>query len=334
MYRWFLILIAIWLPMSASAQTEFNAGFVEGLWFSTDDLLVGETIRIYAAIRNNTGDDMTGTVSFYDNEKLIAESDISALDGRVIESWADWKPAFGDHELTAELDSIKLHSIGESPIRAKVEISLAADTIFIDEDTDNDKIGNQIDEDDDGDTIPDKDDAEPLIFNKPKVDPTVITDPDSLASSTALQPLDNSDRSQQGLEQYLEDSRFDSWLGGVTNQTNELKDRLDNYRQERNQPKDTTEESEQAEYQLDTSSSTFTDGSFGEITRNQADQDNEGFVASVFGLIGAIFSSIYSVILLFISLLLGHPVVVQISILIFILLLIYKITKRLARRPQ
>ena len=62
----------------------FNAGIVQGLWYDKEKVFVGESVRIYVAVRNNTGTDLIGQVAFSVNGEKIEESDIKALDGRII----------------------------------------------------------------------------------------------------------------------------------------------------------------------------------------------------------------------------------------------------------
>ena len=67
---------------TASAE-EFNAGIVQGLWYSQEDIFAGDTVRIYVAIRNNTGSDLTGTIEFKDAEKPIDRKNVESLDGPI-----------------------------------------------------------------------------------------------------------------------------------------------------------------------------------------------------------------------------------------------------------
>ncbi len=86
------MLTAFFIP-TAILAAEFNAGFVQGLWYSDEHLIDDKTIRIYVALRNNTKHDLTGTVRFEDGTKRIGSTEIRALPGRLVEAWIDWLPA-------------------------------------------------------------------------------------------------------------------------------------------------------------------------------------------------------------------------------------------------
>ena len=141
--KWLLTgLFFITLASTALAQ-EFNAGFVQGLWYQDKVMFVDTPTRIYVAVRNNTGADLTGTVEFFDNDNKIERNNISALDGRIIESWADWTPTYGEHTITATISRIELHQVGSSTQAVEIVSASASDTFFVDYDTDNDGVGNQ-----------------------------------------------------------------------------------------------------------------------------------------------------------------------------------------------
>ena len=53
------------LPVHVFAE-EVNAGFVHGIWYSSTTVIENVPIRIYAALRNNTEREFSGTVRFMD----------------------------------------------------------------------------------------------------------------------------------------------------------------------------------------------------------------------------------------------------------------------------
>jgi hypothetical protein len=166
-----LVLLFLAIPLCVSYAQEFNAGIVQGLWYSQDTVFAGDTVRIYVAIRNNTGSDLSGTVEFFDGDKRLERKNVQALDGRIIESWADWTPTYGTHTLSANLARTELHKVGSSTQAVEVTSALAEDVLFVDYDTDKDTIGNEDDADDDGDKISDAQEkqngTDPLVANTP-----------------------------------------------------------------------------------------------------------------------------------------------------------------------
>lgn len=109
-------LIAIYFFISfvpASAATLKNAGFIQGnIWYSEDPFYVGDTIRIYSAIFNNSGSDLIGTVEFYDNAEKIGSSNFSAINGRLVEVWTDWTVTPGKHKIYAKIVDAQIAKVG------------------------------------------------------------------------------------------------------------------------------------------------------------------------------------------------------------------------------
>tara|TARA_B100000745_G_scaffold290251_2_gene229033 strand:+ start:2759 stop:3817 length:1059 start_codon:yes stop_codon:yes gene_type:complete len=337
------------LPVYAHAQ-EFNAGFVQGLWYSQETFFVDDTVRIYVAIRNNTGSDLTGTVEFFDNDERIGRSTVSALDGRIIESWVDWEPDYGEHRISASISKIELHTVGETTEAIEVRSSLAEDVLFVDVDTDGDDVGNKNDIDDDGDGISDiveqNNGTNPLVYDEPtplsSAEASETEEGKSPHSETNGTGTDSSTSTAEGLEQYLTPSRADAVLESVTAYTQALKKDLDMYRAKRRAVQNgETLEDAVPEIEVDK------DG-FGEITRTDGTVESktekektrepkekpEGFMGDLISFIGSIFGGIYTGVLAIISWTLGYPILIQLLLLFGILYGMYKIAKRLGGRPQ
>ena len=171
----FLIILVLFLTAHiVLAQDSLNAGFVDGLWYSKTPFFAGEEVRIYTVIQNQSGFDIIGTVKFFNNDKLLSQSDFSIVNGRLIEKWADWKPSQGKHNISVKISNTKKIEIGKEPeainLAAYTSITEAHD---IDLDTDGDGIGNKDDLDDDNDGLSDveenKNGTNPLVFDKPIV---------------------------------------------------------------------------------------------------------------------------------------------------------------------
>lgn len=352
-YFAFSLLILFILPVTTLAEQEFNAGFVKGLWYSNEKVFAEKPVRMYVAIRNNTGSDLTGTVEFFDNDKKIDKKSVQALDGRIIESWADWTPSYGSHTILATLTRIELSSAGSSTKAIEVTSSLAEDIIFVDYDTDNDGIGNEEDTDDDGDGISDiqeeEDGTDPLVKEVPAAQ-EVEEDDETTENTETEKPTktQSSDGSPSGLERYLTTSPAETALASVTNVINNAKTNLDSYRETRAQ--------KQADALAEANKPAVNEDGFGEIVRTSKDaneiqmpgflkpaltQDGEekkikgeGFLDKTMTLIGTVFNAIYSVILSALSFILGHPAFVQLGILILILFLLIKLASKAAHRPK
>ncbi|MCF7815934.1 MAG: hypothetical protein K9M10_03115 [Candidatus Pacebacteria bacterium] len=171
----FFLLLTISFPSWLHAE-EINAGFVQGIWYSSEPIFVGVPTRVYVAFRNNTQHDLTGTIRFTDNEKRIGSFEVSALSGRLVEAWIDWTPTFGEHSLAASLSEAELHILGEGVSPLDITDIAIEETVPVDYDSDKDGIGDQIDNDDDNDGVSDVDEkingTDPLIPEK-KIAPEI-----------------------------------------------------------------------------------------------------------------------------------------------------------------
>lgn len=336
------LLLLFSVPCISLAQTS-NAGFVQGLWYSSETVFADRPVRIYAAIRNNTGSDLTGVVEFFDNGTRIARNSVSSLDGRIIESWADWTPTYGEHTITASLSRTELHAIGSDSRDIDVISASAEDTIFVDYDTDGDGVGNKQDIDDDGDGISDaveeQNGTNPLVYDEP-IDEDTEEDVEPESESEGVSNSENAD-DPQGLEQYLTDSIADRTLSGITQYVNQTKKRLDTYRRERSSHQDASSGT------LDIA---VNEDGFGEIERTSSEEkvlqlpqrsnsssattssNSPGFMTTVTDLLGTLANTAYTVLLAALSFLLGHPILVQVALLLLILFTLYFLARKFGRR--
>lgn len=138
-----------------------NAGFVNGLWFSRSPFFAGETVRIYAALQNNSGFDMKGKTTFFDKSEKVGESNFSIVNGRLLEVWTDWRVAEGEHAISVAITEAFKMEVGKNPAPITLAFaSFAQEPIFVDKDTDNDGIGNSKDTDDDNDGLSDSEEKQ------------------------------------------------------------------------------------------------------------------------------------------------------------------------------
>ena len=335
------ILIALFLifPLRTHAE-ELNAGFVQGLWYGSEAVFADTPTRIYVAFRNNTQNDLTGTIRFTDNDKRIGTSNVSALSGRLVEAWVDWTPSFGEHKLIVTLSNAEIHVIGEGARSATLSDITVEETLAVDHDTDKDRIGNATDTDDDNDGVSDTDEhargTDPLVPN-PKA---VSTDPKSetpkkenrLEIKTPENPTEETAASneERGLEKFIPEGTADTLLTNVTDKVTEVKQSLDAYRSNRNRTKDETI----TEEVISTSSVTTGRATFdtATITRSKI-APKEGLLSSFISSVATIFHKIGTFILWVLSNALAYPALMQILLLFLILYIIYRLIRRVGRRP-
>lgn len=330
-----LLLTILFTPILTHAS---NAGIVRGLWYSEEVFFTGEPVRIYVAVRNNTGADLSGTVEFFVNDEKIERKNIDALDGRIVESWADWNPKYGTSTITATLSRTELSTTASGTKAVEVISALAEDEIFVDQDTDKDDIGNLTDPDDDNDGISDSEEIEnetdPLDPNSPAPESEELeTNEDEEENETEEDADQNEDSSDPtGLEQFLVPSRADSVLTNLTGVMTETKKRIDDYRAKR----DLEQKLKSGEIEIPVNDDGF--GTIERITRSESNKPKaekpEGFFGDIITFFGNVITAIWSGVLFVSSWFLGHPMLVQIVLLLLILLAIYKIAQKIGSRPQ
>ena len=360
MQKWLIIFILLCTPLEFSAAQEFNAGIVKGLWYDQELFFADEPIRMYVAVRNNTGADLKGAVEFFVNGERIERNFIDALNGRIVESWADWTPKYGTSTVSASLSRTEITSTASGTKSVTLRSTIAEDMIFVDLDTDKDDIGNAEDTDDDGDGVSDTEELEkgtdPLKYDEPEgeEDEANTDGEDESGGEAAALKTSGDSNEPQGLEQFLTDNRAGNTLSSVTNFINTSKDKLDEYREERRVSRNQSgqEETSGGEAAAPTTTSptagdseedevgevgehdSATTSHIGEITRStEATESNFGaFIKSIFGGIKALILFVYDALLFGLSKFLAHPILVQITLLLLILFLFLKLAMRLSNR--
>ena len=130
----------------------------EGSVRTENYIIVGKTVRIYATVKNNSGQDLFGTVKFYDENRgeFIGEDQpVSIIANDTDDVFVDWDAkSVGEYPISARV--IPWEEAGDNPDNNKVTTS-----IYVDIDSDGDGIPNRLDPDDDNDVVLDTNDAFP-----------------------------------------------------------------------------------------------------------------------------------------------------------------------------
>lgn len=333
-----LVLLVLLLPQLTFGS---NAGIVRGLWYDQENIFAGQSVRIYVAVRNNTGGDLSGTVEFFVNDSRIERNNISALDGRIVESWADWTPSYGTSTITATLSRTELTTTASGTKAVAVISALAEDTFFVDYDTDRDNLGDSEDTDDDNDGVSDAAEkaagTDPKKYDKKK-EATADENEEKGDNEDGGEAAVLADQEPAGLEQFLTPSRADSILTNVTDLVKDTKEKIDTYREKRNE----NIAIKKGEVVPDIA---VNDDGFGEIERisredkskpiaEKPDLKDLGFFGDLLTFLGNIISGVYTLVLFTFSWFLGHPMLVQLLLLFMILFGLFYTAKRLSRRPN
>lgn len=322
-----LLLLILSATPSLSYAEELNAGFVQGIWYSASTVYANTPTRIYVALRNNTPHDLTGTVRFTDNGNRIGSSPVSALSGRLVEAWVDWKPTFGEHRISATVSDAEIHIIGEGTRAIDIRGIAVEDTLTVDYDTDADGIGNAIDADDDNDGVSDTDEksrgTNPLVAN-PKV-VSEIPPPTEKKSETIQSPQTPETSPREGIEKYLDSGTADTLLGNVSEKVEGAKHTLDTYRESRNNELSAAQNTKEAEQEANSENAT--------ITRSSIETKNN-FLGSLVSGVAALLKNIWTFVLWSTSQGLSHPALIQVFLLLGILYIFYRLARRIGRRPR
>ncbi len=335
-----LLFLAFLLFPSFVLGAELNAGFVQGLWYGSESVIAHTPTRIYVALRNTTGHDLTGTVRFTDNGKPAGTALVNALPGRIVEAWIDWTPSYGEHTIIASLSDVRINPIGADPETADVENKITEGKVFADYDTDTDGIPNEQDEDDDNDGVRDVDEitegTNPLVSEpqenknseKEKNEKETGNNSDSKERDENEGEVRGAETSsREGLEQYLGDGQTETAVASFTEVIHETKSNLDAYRNERN---DAVKEYFKEQTIIVEEPTTTSDGT-ATITRRLIEKE-ESFLESAVRGGKAILASLYTFVLWFTSQTLSHPALVELLLLLLIIYLVYRTARRLGRR--
>ncbi len=85
-----------------------NAGFVDGIWFSMQNPIEGESINIFAAVQNQTDSPTSGTVTFYDAGKSIGTSNFSIQPNSIQSASIKYTLTSGEHPISVRITGSSL----------------------------------------------------------------------------------------------------------------------------------------------------------------------------------------------------------------------------------
>ncbi len=105
--RWILstIFVLVLAPLSVQAATADLSITASDITFSKDTLIVGDSIRIYAQVRNVGDTDVTGYVSFFQSDVPIGDSQVVSVraGGHADEVYVDFVVPSGDFNVLAQI---------------------------------------------------------------------------------------------------------------------------------------------------------------------------------------------------------------------------------------
>jgi len=173
--KYFLtIILCLFLPLASHAMADLSIS-QEDVSFSKEVLIAGDTVRIYATVRNIGDEDVSGFVTFYQGSEIIGQSQVISLlaDGSPDQVFVDFVVPIGEFNVLAMIkgsDPADENSENDSTITERFDPILDDDRDGIEDaldicpsvadasqiDTDGDGKGNACDVDDDNDGVSDE----------------------------------------------------------------------------------------------------------------------------------------------------------------------------------
>ena len=184
------------LPHSSLAQEVGGDLSIESIQ-SKEAVIAGKEVRLYATVKNNSGQDLLGTVKFYDETKgsfVGLDQPVSIVGNGTDEVFVDWMAeALGDKSISARV--IPWENEGDDSNNNKITT-----TIYVDVDSDGDGQPNREDPDDDNDGTNDDTDTFPE-------DPTETKDTDGDGIGNNADEDDDNDNVPDVKDVFPEDSK-------------------------------------------------------------------------------------------------------------------------------
>lgn len=100
MKKFILTLIFVFTALPVFASTGFLS---DQIWYSTDSLKEGETVKIYTAIWNGEDNPLYSKVEFYDKNIILGTRNVSIASQKLEEVSISWEVTSGDHVISAKI---------------------------------------------------------------------------------------------------------------------------------------------------------------------------------------------------------------------------------------
>ncbi|MBN2306453.1 PKD domain-containing protein [Candidatus Peregrinibacteria bacterium] len=153
-----LFLALMWALPALAQDYPADLALEEGSVRTESYVIVGKQVRLYATVKNNSNQDLFGTVKFYDenrSEFIGEDQPVSVIANSTDDVFVDWYArSIGDYPISVRV--IPWNEAGDNPENNKITTS-----VYVDLDSDGDGIPNRQDPDDDNDGTPDSHDAFP-----------------------------------------------------------------------------------------------------------------------------------------------------------------------------
>ncbi len=150
------VLFPIFFLFSITFAQELNIDvYSTNIWTSPNQVFSGQKIRIYTTFKNTKKFDLNANIVFLDNDKEIETKSLPIASNKEATIWFDYIFNYGEHKIETKFKKIESDTLNgryEIPAPKIIHSKL----LSVDNDTDNDGMGDKIDLDDDNDGYSDE----------------------------------------------------------------------------------------------------------------------------------------------------------------------------------
>ena len=105
-FGYLLIVISVFLSSTSYVFADASSGFIPGqIWYSSEELVAGETVNIHTAVWNAEKNSISVKVQFYDKSVILGTRDITLASLELKDVYIPWKVTSGDHVISAKITS-------------------------------------------------------------------------------------------------------------------------------------------------------------------------------------------------------------------------------------
>lgn len=126
-----LLAFSLLVHMAYADTPSSTSGIIPGqIWYSEDQILEGDIVKIYTAVWNSTKAPLSVKVEFYDKNVILGTRDLIVPSEKLVDVSVNWKVTLGDHVISAKIISSNL-TTGKKDAVVLSSVSTKEDKKFI-----------------------------------------------------------------------------------------------------------------------------------------------------------------------------------------------------------
>ena len=132
MKKYFIFFISLYFIFAPVCFANTTTGFIPGqIWYSKDNIIEGDNVKIYTAIWNNNTSSLSARVEFYDQNVILGTRDVVVSPLQLEGVSVSWKVTAGDHLISAKILSPSITNGGKKEYISLVNSSTVSDHKYI-----------------------------------------------------------------------------------------------------------------------------------------------------------------------------------------------------------